>query len=50
MVMEKTVTINRTTGKVLSIISKTIDEDPTEYTEALAEFFVSILHKKEVQI
>lgn len=50
MVMEKTVTINRNTGKVLSVTAKTLKEEATNYTEALAEFFVSILHKKEVQI
>ena len=45
MVMEKTVTINRDTGKVLSVTAKTINEDATLYTEALSDFFISILHK-----
>jgi len=49
MVVEKIVTVDRSTGKVLSSTTKTVDGDPAIYTGALAEFFVSILQKREAQ-
>lgn len=47
MLIEKVVTIDRETGRILEETKKEVSGDPAPYTEALAEYYTSIIEKNQ---
>jgi len=47
MLVEKTVIIDRETGRILDTSIQEVPGDPTPYTEALAEYYASVIEKNQ---